>query len=233
MYHKWQSYDVWFLRYRVQRTEFFVSLDCFLHFYPPNNPENQNFEKMKNHLEISSFYTYVYHKWQSHDVWFLRYGVQQTEFVFILDCFLLFYSPNNPKNQNFEKWKKRLEIPLFYTCVPQMTIIWCKVPEIWSVTYRIFSHFGLYFALLFPNNLENQNFLKWKKHLEISISDMCTKNYDHMMYASWDMVRDRWTVWQTDRKSDILRWVPHLRIKIKFKACVCYFLSFFYFFTKW
>ena len=107
----------------------------------------------------------MYHKWQSHDVWFLRYGVQQTEFVFILDCFLLFYPPNNPKNQNFEKWKKRLEIPLFYTCVPQMTIIWCKVPEIWSVTYRIFSHFGLYFALLFSNNLEHQKFLKWKKTL--------------------------------------------------------------------
>ena len=27
--------------------EFFVILDCFLQFYSPNNPENQNFEKMK------------------------------------------------------------------------------------------------------------------------------------------------------------------------------------------
>ena len=44
---KWQSYGVWFLRYQVRRTEFFVILDHFLHFYPPNNPKNQNFEKMK------------------------------------------------------------------------------------------------------------------------------------------------------------------------------------------
>ena len=32
VYHKWQSYHVWFL--------FFVILDSFLPFYPPNNPEN-------------------------------------------------------------------------------------------------------------------------------------------------------------------------------------------------
>ena len=32
VYHKWQTYDVWFLRYKVQRTEIFV--DCFLPFWP-------------------------------------------------------------------------------------------------------------------------------------------------------------------------------------------------------
>ena len=47
VYHKRQSYDVWFLRYRVQRTEFFVILDSFLPFKPPNNPKNQNCKKMK------------------------------------------------------------------------------------------------------------------------------------------------------------------------------------------
>ena len=29
----------------------------------------------------------------NHDVWFLRYGVQQTEFFVILDYFLPFYVP--------------------------------------------------------------------------------------------------------------------------------------------
>ena len=32
--HKWQSYDAWFLRYGVQRTEIFVILDCFCPFTP-------------------------------------------------------------------------------------------------------------------------------------------------------------------------------------------------------
>ena len=45
--HKWWSYDVWFLRYQARQTEFFVISDYFLPFYPLNNPENQNFEKMK------------------------------------------------------------------------------------------------------------------------------------------------------------------------------------------
>ena len=38
------------------------------------------------------------------------------------------------------------------------------VPEIWRMTDRIFSHFGLFIALLPPpDNPENQNFDKMKK----------------------------------------------------------------------
>ena len=48
MYYKWKSYDLWFLRYGVRQTKFFLILDHFLPFYHPNNPENQKLEKMKN-----------------------------------------------------------------------------------------------------------------------------------------------------------------------------------------
>ena len=42
-----------------------------------------------------------------------------------------------------------------------------------------------------PNNLENQNLKKMKKTPKhIIILQMFTKNYDHMMYGSWDMVCD-------------------------------------------
>ena len=44
IYHKWQSYNVWFLRYETWWTEFFVILDCLLPFYPS---KNQNFEKLR------------------------------------------------------------------------------------------------------------------------------------------------------------------------------------------
>ena len=47
VYHKWKSYDAWFLRYGVQQTIFFFH---FLPFYPTNNLKNKNFE---NFLEIS------------------------------------------------------------------------------------------------------------------------------------------------------------------------------------
>ena len=46
VHQKSQSY-VRFLRYGVRETKCFVILDHFLPFYPTNNPQNQNFEKMK------------------------------------------------------------------------------------------------------------------------------------------------------------------------------------------
>ena len=43
-----ENHMICFLKYKVQQTEFFVILDHFLSFHPPpDNPENQNFEKMK------------------------------------------------------------------------------------------------------------------------------------------------------------------------------------------
>ena len=52
--------------------------------------------------------------------WDLRHD----SFFVILRDFLTSDTPNNPKNQNFEKMKKSLEILSFYTCVPLMKIIW-------------------------------------------------------------------------------------------------------------
>ena len=57
-------YDVLFLRYKAQWTEFFVILGHFFPYDPPNNPKNQNFEKMKKMLGdiiILHLYTTNYH----------------------------------------------------------------------------------------------------------------------------------------------------------------------------
>ena len=113
VYHKSKSCDVWFLRYKVQLTEFFYILGHFLHFHPPNNPENRSFEKLKKKVWRYYHFTLVYHKWRSYDVWFLRYQARQTKFFVVLGYFLPFYPPNNPENQNFEKTKKFLEILSF------------------------------------------------------------------------------------------------------------------------
>ena len=100
-------------------------------------------------------------------------------------------------------------------------IRWCAVPEIWCVTdVIVISHFGLFFTPLYPTSPKNQNFEKMKKMPgDIIILHMCTKNYDHMMYGSWDMLRDGRTErrkdgridGRTDGKSDIQRWVRHLK----------------------
>ena len=57
---KLRSCYVWFLRYGAWHADFFVILGFFLSFYPPDNPENQNFWKTRKKLqEILSFHTCV------------------------------------------------------------------------------------------------------------------------------------------------------------------------------
>ena len=139
----------------------------------------------------------MYHKWQSYDVWFLSYWAQQTEFFVILDYFLHFYPPNNPKNQNFEKLKKTPGDITIYTSVPKIMIICHTIPEIWCVTDVIIFHFGLFFAFLPSNSPKNQNFENMKKTPgAMVILHPCTINYDQIIHGSWDMVHDV----QTDRR---------------------------------
>ena len=63
----------------------FYHFGPFFPFYPHNNLESQNLEKMNNLPWDNNHYTHTYHKWRSHDVWVLRYGVVKTWFFLILD----------------------------------------------------------------------------------------------------------------------------------------------------
>ena len=118
MYHKWQSYDVWFLRYGAWRTELFVILDhFFLPFYLPKKPKKSQapgdiiilHKCTKNHDHM------LYCSW---DIACDRCKL----LFFILGFYLPFYPSNRSKNQNFKKWKKCLEISSLYTHVPKIMI---------------------------------------------------------------------------------------------------------------
>ena len=77
----------------------------FCPFTPHMDPENQNFEKMKKTLEdiiILQMFTIN----DSRMIYGFSDRVHQTKFFVILEHFVLFYLPNNLKNQNFEKLKK-------------------------------------------------------------------------------------------------------------------------------
>ena len=72
-YHKWKSYDVWFLRYGAWQTEYFSSwANIFCPFTPLTAQKMKISKKMKKRLEISSFYTSI-PKSYSHALLFLRY----------------------------------------------------------------------------------------------------------------------------------------------------------------
>ena len=84
----------------------FLSFWTIFALLPPYEPRKSKFCKNEQHNRRYYHFTNAYHKWQSYDLWFLRYEMQQTEFLVILDRCLPFYPPNNLKNQNFEKLKK-------------------------------------------------------------------------------------------------------------------------------
>ena len=73
----------------------------------------------------------------------------QTEIGNYGSFFALLTTPLKTKKfRILKKCNKFLEISSCYTCVPQMTVIWCMLPEIWSATDRIFSNFGPFFHFL-------------------------------------------------------------------------------------
>ena len=97
VYHKWQSYDVWFLRYGAWRTEFFVILDYFLPFYLNDNPANQNSEKMNK----------ITHTWR-------RWGTPQNFLLAFIDEVW-----KTRKIRMLEKMKKNCWRYHHFTCVYQ------------------------------------------------------------------------------------------------------------------
>ena len=121
VYHKWKSYNVWFLRYGARQTIFFLVLGHFLSFYPSNNPEKQNFGKMKNSAWGYHYFTQVYQKSWSYAILFLRYGTQQLELLFFILVYFLFFYPLTARKIKIEKkWKK-----LRYHHFTHVSEIWC------------------------------------------------------------------------------------------------------------
>ena len=103
-----------------------VTLGYFLPFYPHKNPPKSKFWKIEKFAR-DIIILHVYQKSQSimYSSWDM-YWERQKNFVILVN-FLPFCqppsSPNDPKNQNFEKkMKKFLDIwiyfPFIHTCVP-------------------------------------------------------------------------------------------------------------------
>ena len=116
--YKSRSHDTWFLRYKVQRTKFFVILGNLLPFDPCNNPKNQNLNNKKR-LKIISFYKCVP---KIKIIWCMIpeiWSAKDRIFSHFEPFFALFthHPLNNSKNQNFEKLKKNpTDIIILHKC---------------------------------------------------------------------------------------------------------------------
>ena len=108
VYASWR-HEIW-----SETDRFFWHFGLFFALWYPKSPKIKILKKWRKCLGVLSIYTCVP---QMNDIWFLKYGAWQRSFFVILDHFLPFYPPNNPKNQTFENTKKPLEIS-FHAGVP-------------------------------------------------------------------------------------------------------------------
>ena len=110
MYQKWQSWCM-VLEISSATDRTFCHFELFFALWPlpPRKSKFRNNEKQSWRYY---HFTLEYHKWKSYDAWFLRYGVQQTEFFLILDHFLHFYPSTPPPSLTTQRikilktWKK-------------------------------------------------------------------------------------------------------------------------------
>ena len=175
------------------RQNFFVILDNFLLFYLPNNPKNKDFEKMKK-APGDIITLHMYHKWQSFDAWFLRYGVWRTQFFCNFRLFFAFLPPNNLKNQNFEKLKKTSgNIAILNKCTKNhYHMLYCSLDIVCNGCNCYFSFWGI-FCPFTPLTARKKNKIKkkWKKRLEISFHTSVTK-----IMITYAILLLRYGVWQ-------------------------------------
>ena len=171
----------------------------FLVFYFPHNPENQNVKKNEKSTWRCHHFTHVYHKWQ---LWCMAPEIWSvTDIIFChFEPFLPFYSTNNPKNQNLEKMKKTGDINILHKCIKNHDhMLHCS----WDMVHdgcNCYFSFWAVFCPVIPLTAQKTEIKKKIKNTPegIIILHMCTKKCDQMMYASWDIVCDRWTDRQMD-----------------------------------
>ena len=137
-------------------------------------------------------------------------------FFVILGHVLPFHLPNSLKNKNEKKkkkWKKYLEISSFYKSVPNIMICY-TVPEIWHVMdVIVIFHLTIFCPFTPPpcpyspkkSKFQKSEKKSWRNH---HFTHVYQKLLDDVQFLTYGVQQ---TDGQTDRKSDIHRWVPHLK----------------------
>ena len=131
-----------------------------------------------------------------------------------LDHFLPF-APPPQKPQKFKKKKKKkkkkkhLEISSYYISVPKIMTICYIVCEIWHVTDVIFIfHFGLFSALLAPNNKKKIHFFLNEKNAWRYLSNCKNCHHTRVMHLRIHLrtavrsrtISDNWKPFKNDEK---------------------------------
>ena len=194
VHHKWQSYDIWFLTYQLQQTDFFLSsLAMFCPFTPLTAQKMKIWQSWKKAPGDSII---LHECTKNHDhMPYCSWAMVCARCNFYFSFWTIFY-PFTPltaqKMRISKKWKKRLEISLFSTSVPKIMIIGYTVPEIWCMTDVIITFLG-YFLPFYPRTAGKMEMSKKLKNA--SRSHHFTQVYQNswtyailfLRYGAWQM----------------------------------------------
>ena len=109
MYQKSQSYDVWFLRYGVRKTGFFVILGNFMPFYLPITIQKiKTIKKKKKKCAINKDHNHLMYR-----SWHIRCNRPNFLSFWVIFCPFTF---DHPENQNFEIIKTPKDIIILHMC---------------------------------------------------------------------------------------------------------------------
>ena len=122
--------------------------------------------------------------------WHIR--CNRPNFLSFWVIFCPFTFNHHPENQNFEIKKTPKDIIILNMCTinddQMMYVSW----DMQCYGHNFLSFWAI-FVFLYHSNPENHNFEKMKQAPgDAIILHMCTKNHNHMMYASWDMEYNRY-----------------------------------------
>ena len=121
----------------------------------------------------------------------------QTEFFFISDHFLPFYSPSPSPIKESKFWKNEKnhrDIIILHKCTindNHMTYGSWDINCNRYIFFVVLGHFlpFCHFLPFFAQKMKTSR--KWRKHpRDIIILHKCTKTHNHMLYCSWDLVHD-------------------------------------------
>ena len=153
-----------------------IYLGLFFVLLPPWQPKKSNFWKNERKTWRYHHLTYVYQKIWSDDVQFLRYGAWQMQLK-----------------------KTPGDITILHVCTKNYDQMMYGSWDMVCDRCNCYFSFWAIFCPFTPLTTQKIKILKVKKTSgDIIILHIWIKNYEQMMYGSWDMVRDRRTDGQMD-----------------------------------
>ena len=101
----------------------------------------------------------MYHKSESHDVWFLNMKCNRQIFFVLLGHFLPFYPPNSSNNENIKNEKKPGDIIILYKCTKNHGH---RLYFSWDMARDGCNCYFQYFSILLPNNSPTNENKSWR-----------------------------------------------------------------------